>query len=267
MNEQNISIKDRNVVLSFFIWQCIVSVFCILITNIFEEINEYSYPEMWVWCFIKNIIILFVFVFLYKSHIFTQGIRKNLLILSIFMILDFIIYNYCYTNESFGLCTFLFFSLNYLPYLMLNISIKVNQYIVAKYAVDTLMLKYILILVCLFFVNILIPIIIFSYTLTFAMIAWLFWGVAFIVIFSKLIPIVALVSGIMLERQEYYVKHIAPKLKYILFLGIPIDIMLFVIKPDCFSLKHFAAPFSFTLTFFPLYVVYLCHRLYKYFRK
>ena len=130
------------------------------------------------------------------------------------------------------------------------------------------MYKYVFILTSLLLMDILIPIIIFNYIYVLNIRLFLMFGIALIILLSKVSPIIALIAGILLEKQEYYYKHVAPKLKYILMIGIPIDlyffVYLFAVKSEGFSLKHLEVPFSFTLTFVPLYIVYLLDRLYKY---
>ena len=267
MTESNIQSKSRNDVLLFFIWQCIVSAFSILYINIFEVVNEYNESIMWTWCFIKNIIILIIFIILNKNNLLKSNKKKCLLIFSFLLIPDFIIYNTNFYDESFILCTFLFVLLNYFPFIFLNIGKRVNSYILNKYPVNKDMRKYVLILTSLLFMNILVPSAIVTYLCVPLMGAFLF-VIIFIVLFSKVSPIIALIAGILLEKQEYYYKHVAPKLKYILMIGIPIDlyffVYLFAVKSEGFSLKHLEVPFSFTLTFVPLYIVYLLDRLYKY---
>ena len=264
MTESNIQSKSRNDVLLFFIWQCIVSAFCILIINIFEKIDENSNTTIGIMCFLKNIVIFFSFLFLNKLNLDSQSLKKTLLILSIFVIPDaFMYWSFC-THEPIYLCAFVFLTINYLPFLMSHRTKKIVNYIDLKYSINVEIIKYIVILICLLFINILIPFIIFSFTFTIHLSVWVFFGICYIILFPPLIPVVAIFVGILLEKQAGYVKYIAPKLKYILLIGILIDIFLFKTLKG-FSIKPpITIPFSFTLTFVPLYIVYLLDRLYKY---
>ena len=266
MTEENIQSKSRNDVLLFFIWQCIVSAFSVFYMHLADLAN--MYPDIWTWSLVKNLVTLFIFIFLTKNNLLILSIRKNLLILSIFIFIEFIIHKIQYSDTPFILCMISYFSLNYLPFLLLNLSKRISKYISNRYSINKEMYKYVFILTSLLLMDILIPIIIFNYIYVLNIRLFLMFGIALIILLSKVSPIIALIAGILLEKQEYYYKHVAPKLKYILMIGIPIDlyffVYLFAVKSEGFSLKHLEVPFSFTLTFVPLYIAYLLDRLYKY---
>ena len=84
MTESNIQSKSRNDVLLFFIWQCIVSAFSVFYMHLADLAN--MYPDIWTWSLVKNLVTLFIFIFLTKNNLLILSIRKNLLILSIFIL-------------------------------------------------------------------------------------------------------------------------------------------------------------------------------------
>ena len=249
----------------FLIGQCITSFFLIVYLNFIGQTNYFMDIRLEIIYLLKFLVVFFsLLIFKIKTFF---NFKFIILILLICNLIDYSIY--CYFDERFLLLYVLIAGLtfSFIP-LVVGYVIKYlfNKFVQFKLYTNTYIFYYSIILFLLL-INIIVPVAI-SLICFFTDIGAILVVVMLYQFFISKIAIVLLsfIFGILFLPMRFYKKYIIPKILKYIILGVVIHVILHLnVSNDYFQIKRFVSiTFSFTLTFVPLYVVYLSDRLCKY---